>query len=51
VDFDADAQHAHFAELQQRWHGWGSPVGVGVLIASIGLALSLISFGIAELVR
>ena len=37
-------------ELQQQWHGWGSPVGFGIFLlcmggvaALIGLTVSLVS--------
>lgn len=33
---------APFAELQQRWHGWGSPVGLGIGVLCLGLAISSI---------
>ncbi|MCB1390859.1 MAG: hypothetical protein KDK12_17220 [Rhodobacteraceae bacterium] len=29
------------AELQQRWHGWGSPVGLGIVIVSLGVFIAL----------
>jgi hypothetical protein len=25
-----------FAELQQKWHGWGSPVGLGIGLLCLG---------------
>ena len=28
------------------WHGWGSPVGVGILIVSLGLAALLLRVAI-----
>lgn len=31
------------ADLQQRWHGWGSPVGVGILIVSLATAIFLLA--------
>ena len=27
---------ARSAELQQAWHGWGSPVGLGIALLSTG---------------
>ncbi|MFC7404952.1 hypothetical protein [Georgenia alba] len=33
---------ARYAELQQRWHGWGSPVGLGLGVLCLGLAVSSI---------
>jgi hypothetical protein len=29
------------AELQQRWHGWGSPVGLGLFLICLSLAISM----------
>jgi hypothetical protein len=31
-----EAMEARSAELQQRWHGWGSPVGLGIAMLSTG---------------
>ena len=31
-----------YAEPSLAWHGWGSPVGVGILIVSLGLAALLL---------
>lgn len=33
------------AELQQRWHGWGSPVGLGIVIVSVGGFIALAAWG------
>jgi hypothetical protein len=30
-----------YAEPTLAWHGWGSPVGLGILILSLGLAAVL----------
>ncbi|WP_169728275.1 hypothetical protein [Arthrobacter castelli] len=27
---DEKRESTTYAELQQRWHGWGSPVGLGL---------------------
>lgn len=29
------------AELQQQWHGWGSPVGLGIVIVAVGVFVAL----------
>lgn len=31
-------QEMRFAELSQRWHGWGSPVGLGLFVLCAALA-------------
>jgi hypothetical protein len=36
-------QQARYAELSMRWHGWGSPVGLGLFLLALG--------GVAVLVR
>lgn len=33
---DRSDHNGRFAELQHRWHGGGSPVGVGVALLSLG---------------
>lgn len=41
----ADANHDKdwkYAEKALTWYGWGSPVGVGLFIVSIGAFLMLI---------
>lgn len=35
------------AELQHRWHGWGSPVGLGIVIISVGLFIMSVGILIA----
>ena len=40
---DHDYQSSRFAELQQRWHGWGSPVGAGIALLSLGGFLVLLA--------
>ncbi len=34
TDSDAD----RFAEAAMRWHGWGSPIGLGVFLVCLALA-------------
>ncbi|HLF61017.1 MAG TPA: hypothetical protein VI980_07570 [Acidimicrobiia bacterium] len=36
-----------YAELQQQWHGWGSPVGLGILIVCAGAGIALVVDAIA----
>jgi hypothetical protein len=36
-------QSNRFAELQQRWHGWGSPVGAGIALLCLGGFLLLLA--------
>lgn len=33
------------AELQQRWHGWGSPVGLGIVLVALGGFIALVAWG------
>ncbi|MDJ0767334.1 MAG: hypothetical protein QNJ12_01025 [Ilumatobacter sp.] len=35
--------------LQQRWHGWGSPVGLGVGLLSVGGFFVLLAEGLSIL--
>ena len=32
--------------LQQRWHGWGSPVGLGIGLLSVGGFFALLALGL-----
>lgn len=32
--------------LQQRWHGWGSPVGLGLGLMSVGGFFTLLALGL-----
>jgi hypothetical protein len=40
---DHDHQTSRFAELQQHRHGWGSPVGAGIALLSLGGFLLLLA--------
>jgi hypothetical protein len=40
---DHDHHGGRFAELQQRWHGWGAPVGAGIALLSLGGFLLLLA--------
>jgi hypothetical protein len=35
--------------LQQRWHGWGSPVGLGLGLLSVGGFFALLAVGLSVL--
>jgi hypothetical protein len=35
--------------LQQRWHGWGSPVGLGLGLLSVGGFFVLLALGLSVL--
>ncbi len=35
--------------LQQRWHGWGSPVGLGLGLLSVGGFFVLLAVGLSVL--
>lgn len=35
--------------LQQRWHGWGSPVGLGLGLLSVGGFFVLLAYGLSVL--
>lgn len=37
-----DADVWKYAEKSLAWYGWGSPVGLGLLIVSVGVFLALI---------
>jgi hypothetical protein len=43
---DHDHHGSRFAELQQRWHGWRSPVGAGIALLSVGGFLVLLARGL-----
>jgi hypothetical protein len=49
---DHDHHGSRFAELQQRWHGWGAPVGVGSALLRLGGFLVLLARGlVTQLLR
>lgn len=35
--------------LQQRWHGWGSPVGLGLGLVGVGAFFWLLALGLQVL--
>lgn len=38
-----DAVNDRIAEIQQRWHGWGSPVGLGLGFAFVAAGLAALA--------
>lgn len=38
-----------YAELQQQWHGWGSPVGLGLGLLCLGAGVGAVLVGIAAI--
>jgi hypothetical protein len=49
---DHDHYSGRFAELQQRWHGWGAPVGAGIALLRLGGFLVLLACGlVTQLLR
>jgi hypothetical protein len=49
---DHDYRSGRFAELQQRWHGWGAPVGAGIALLRLGGFLVLLARGlVTQLLR
>lgn len=41
---DAIARHA--AEASMAWHGWGSPVGLAILLVGLGVTGVLVRFAV-----
>jgi hypothetical protein len=39
-----DVEAWRYAEKAMTWYGWGSPVGIGLLIVSIGVFLVLLHY-------
>jgi hypothetical protein len=35
-----------YAETALRWHGWGSPVGMGIGLVCLGIAMVLIRLAV-----
>jgi hypothetical protein len=42
-------QEWKYAETSLSWHGWGSPVGLGIAIMSLGIAAVLFRLAISGL--
>ena len=38
-----EAEDWKYAEKAMSWHGWGSPVGLGLFIVAIGASVVLLS--------
>jgi hypothetical protein len=43
TDIDRQKPESWYAEQSMNWHGWGSPVGLGLFIVSIGAFVLLLS--------
>jgi hypothetical protein len=41
-DIKNDAEAWKYAKKAMSWHGWGSPVGLGLLIVAIGASVALL---------
>ena len=37
-----DEHNIDHAELDKAWHGWGSPVGLGIALLSLALSVALL---------
>ena len=48
-DSVAHSDHANLAEVAMAWSGWGSPVGIGILVVCIGLGAFLLRLAITGL--
>jgi len=55
-DKDSDAmavsardEASRYSRLAMAWHGWGSPVGLGVFLVGLGAAALLMRLAIAGL--
>ena len=46
-DKESSKYDYRFAELQQRWHGWGSPVGMGIGLLCLGGFIALVAFAVS----
>jgi hypothetical protein len=49
VDNRDEPDQSGLAAASMAWSGWGSPVGIGILIVSVGLGLFLIRLAIMGL--
>ena len=36
----------HAAEAVMAWHGWGSPIGLGIALIAVGLTAVLLRFAV-----
>ncbi len=41
-----DAIARHSAEASMAWHGWGSPVGLAILLVAFGVSGVLVRFAV-----
>jgi hypothetical protein len=43
---DKNLKSSRSFDYQERWHGWGSPVGLGLFFLSVAGSLFLLSAGL-----
>ena len=48
-DKELDKSHRRF-DYQERWHGWGSPVGLGIWIALVAAGLAALLWGLGDFI-
>lgn len=39
-----ESNYDRFAELQQQWHGWASPIGLGIALLCLGGFIVLLAW-------
>ncbi len=39
-------EEMRFAERSMEWHGWGSPIGMGIMIVALAMAAVLLRIAI-----
>jgi hypothetical protein len=42
----SEDQQRRIVAQQQRWHGWGSPVGLGFALVAAGLSSLIVSIAV-----
>ncbi len=46
MSVDGHSQERAYAEQAMRWYGWGSPVGLAILLVGAGLTALLVRLAI-----
>jgi hypothetical protein len=46
TDNEIDPEAWKYAEKAMTWYGWGSPIGLGLFIVSVGAFLVLIHYAV-----